>query len=89
MNKQRLVNQIFADLAPTLAEPADDSAAEPRSVLAEFVYAILREGQTRDNLATTSTAISVACAPRARMAVNASWPGVSRKVTFCPFTSTW
>jgi hypothetical protein len=30
--------------------------------------------------ATTSTAMSVTLAPRARMAVNASWPGVSRKV---------
>ena len=28
--------------------------------------------------------MSVACAPRARMAVNASWPGVSRKVIFWP-----
>jgi endonuclease-3 len=49
MNKQRLVNQILADLAPTLADPADEPAAEPRSVLEEFVYAILREGQTRDD----------------------------------------
>ncbi len=48
MNKQRLLNQILADLAPTLAD-ADDSAAPARSVLEEFVYAILREGSTRDD----------------------------------------
>ena len=29
--------------------------------------------------------MSVTCAPRARMAVNASWPGVSRNVMFLPF----
>ena len=28
--------------------------------------------------------MSVTCAPRARMAVNASWPGVSRKVMLLP-----
>ena len=33
--------------------------------------------------------MSVTFAPRARMAVNASWPGVSRKVTLRPSTSTW
>ncbi len=37
-------------------------------------------GITPSSAATTSTAMSVACAPRARMAVNASWPGVSMKV---------
>ena len=33
--------------------------------------------------------MSVTFAPRARMAVNASWPGVSRKVIFRPSTSAW
>ena len=33
--------------------------------------------------------MSVTFAPRARMAVNASWPGVSRNVIFRPLTSTW
>ena len=47
MNKQRLLNQILADLAPTLAQPADDPADPTRSVLEEFVYAILREGHTK------------------------------------------
>ena len=38
--------------------------------------------------ATTSTAMSVTCAPRALMDVNASWPGVSRKVMGEPFKET-
>ena len=37
-------------------------------------------GITPSSAATTMTAMSVTWAPRARMAVNASWPGVSRKV---------
>ena len=37
-------------------------------------------GITPSSAATTSTTISVAWAPRARIAVKASWPGVSRKV---------
>jgi hypothetical protein len=41
-------------------------------------------GITPSSAATTSTAMSVTFAPRARMAVNASWPGVSRNVTFRP-----
>ena len=39
--------------------------------------------------ATTITAMSVTPAPRARIAVNASWPGVSRKVTVLPLWWTW
>ena len=38
-------------------------------------------GITPSSAATTSTTMSVTEAPRARMAVKASWPGVSRKVT--------
>ena len=38
-------------------------------------------GMTPSSAATTSTATSVTFAPRARRAVNASWPGVSRNVT--------
>jgi endonuclease III len=49
MNKQRLVSQIFADLASSLAPPTGDQADGVRSVLEEFVYAILREGHTRDD----------------------------------------
>jgi len=45
-------------------------------------------GMTPSSAATTMTAISVTFAPLARMAVNASCPGVSRKVTFLPLTGT-
>ena len=41
-------------------------------------------GITPSSAATTSTAMSVTFAPRARMAVNASWPGVSRNVIRLP-----
>ncbi len=44
-------------------------------------------GMTPSSAATTSTAMSVTFAPRARMAVNASWPGVSRNVIRRPSTS--
>ena len=37
-------------------------------------------GMMPSSAATTRTAMSVTCAPRARIAVNASWPGVSRNV---------
>ena len=37
-------------------------------------------GITPSSAATTSTTMSVTLAPRARMAVKAAWPGVSRKV---------
>ena len=46
-------------------------------------------GMTPSSAATTSTAMSVTFAPRARMAVNASWPGVSRNVIRRPLCSTW
>ncbi len=41
-------------------------------------------GITPSSAATTRTTMSVASAPRARMAVNASWPGVSMKVSGLP-----
>ena len=37
-------------------------------------------GMTLSSAATTSTTMSVTCAPRARIEVKAAWPGVSRKV---------
>jgi hypothetical protein len=37
-------------------------------------------GITPSSAATTRMTMSVALAPRARIAVKASWPGVSRKV---------
>jgi hypothetical protein len=45
-------------------------------------------GITPSSAATTSTTMSVTLAPRARIEVNASWPGVSMNVTFWPFCST-
>ena len=46
-------------------------------------------GITPSSAATTSTTMSVASAPRARMAVNASWPGVSMKVMSRSFLTAW
>ena len=45
-------------------------------------------GITPSSAATTSIAISVDFAPRIRIAVNASCPGVSRKVIFLPLILT-
>ena len=58
---------------------------------AAFAWAIasIVWGMTPSSAATTSTTMSVASAPRARMAVNASWPGVSMKVSGRPSFSTW
>ena len=46
-------------------------------------------GMTPSSAAMMRTAMSVICAPRARIALNAAWPGVSRNVIFRPATSTW
>ena len=46
-------------------------------------------GMTPSSAATTSTTMSVARAPRARMAVKAAWPGVSRKVMTPLSVVTW
>ena len=46
-------------------------------------------GMTPSSAATTITAMSVTFAPRARMAVKASWPGVSRKVIVWSPWWTW
>ncbi len=46
-------------------------------------------GMTPSSAATTSTTTSVASAPRARIAVNASWPGVSMNVIGRSFLTTW
>ena len=45
-------------------------------------------GMTESSAATTRMTMSVMSAPRARMAVNASWPGVSMKVICLPFLCT-
>ena len=44
-------------------------------------------GITPSSAATTRTTMSVTEAPRARMAVNASWPGVSMNVIRSPVGS--
>ena len=46
-------------------------------------------GITPSFAATTRMTISVVLAPRARMAVNASWPGVSMNVSHRWLRSTW
>ena len=46
-------------------------------------------GLTPSSAATTRITTSVTPAPRARMAVNASWPGVSMKVISRPSRCTW
>ena len=45
-------------------------------------------GMGPSSAATTRTTMSVMLAPRARMAVKASWPGVSRKTTSPPAVCT-
>ena len=58
---------------------------------AAFAWSIASSvcGLAPSSAATTITAMSVALAPRARMAVNASWPGVSRNVMVRSSVSTW
>ena len=46
-------------------------------------------GMTPSSAATTSTTMSVTVAPRARIEVNASWPGVSMNAIGWPRHSTW
>ena len=46
-------------------------------------------GMTPSSAATTRTTISVTLAPLARIAVNAAWPGVSRKVIMPFLVCTW
>ena len=58
-------------MATTIGTPADLAWS-----MASMVW-----GMTPSSAATTRMTMSVASAPRARMAVNASWPGVSMKVT--------
>ena len=53
---------------------------------AAFAWSIASRvcGMTPSSAATTSTTTSVTFAPRARIRVNASWPGVSRKTISRP-----
>ena len=52
-------------------------------VLAWLIASIVC-GITPSSAATTKIVISVTCAPRARIVVNAACPGVSKKVIFLP-----
>ena len=53
-----------------------------------WLMASLVCGLTPSSAATTMMAMSVSLAPRARMAVKASWPGVSRKTMRLPRSVT-
>ena len=53
----------------------------------EWLMASTVWGMMPSSAATTRTTMSVHWAPRMRMAVKASWPGVSRKVIFWSWIS--
>ena len=77
------VGSAFSRSILLMATTIGTSAARAWS-MASMVW-----GMTPSSAATTSTTMSVASAPRARMAVKASWPGVSMKVIGLPFLTTW
>ena len=54
---------------------------QPLAALAWLMASIVC-GISPSSAATTSTTMSVTSAPRPRIWVKASWPGVSRNVTF-------
>ena len=58
----------------------------PAALMCEIASSVC--GMTPSSAATTRIATSVTFAPRARICVNASWPGVSMNVIFCEFRST-
>ena len=64
--------------------------ATTMGILAAFAWLMdsMVWGMMPSSAATIKMAMSVTMAPRARMEVNASWPGVSRKVMGLPFTWT-
>ncbi len=82
LGDQAVLGQLLADLARVgvrqvgLVDRDHDGAP---AALAWFRASTVC-GMTPSSAATTSTTMSVTFAPRARMAVNASWPGVSMKV---------
>ncbi len=58
--------------------------------LRAWLIASMVWGITESSAATTRMTTSVTSAPRARIAVNAAWPGVSRKeMARPPGSSTW
>ena len=74
-------------LAPSLSILLTATITSTSAAFAWLIASIVC-GITPSSAATTKTAISVACAPRRRMEVNASWPGVSKNVIFSPLIST-
>ena len=71
--------RIFAGSAPSLSILLTATTIGTSAACA-WLMASTVCGMTPSSAATTRIAMSVALAPRARMAVNASWPGVSMKV---------
>ena len=93
------VKALLGELAEDLVDVGGESTLG-RSILfsattigtsAALAWAIASTvwGMTPSSAATTSTTMSVTLAPRARMAVKASWPGVSTNVIGLPLCSTW
>ena len=72
--------RILAGLAPSLSTLLTATTIGTPAAWA-WLSASIVCGITPSSAATTRIAMSVTWAPRARMAVNASWPGVSMNVT--------
>ena len=88
---EALLGQLAAHAVGVRALLVDLVDRDHTGTPAAFAWSIASTvcGITPSSAATTITAMSVTLAPRARMAVNASWPGVSRNVIVCPSWWTW
>ena len=71
--------RIFSGLAPSTSILLTATMILTPAACAWLTASIVW-GMTPSSAATTSTAMSVTSAPRARIWVKASWPGVSMKV---------
>jgi hypothetical protein len=83
LGHQAVLGELAADLGrvgPSLSTLLTATTIGTSAACA-WLSASIVCGLTPSSAATTSTAMSVTLAPRARMAVNASWPGVSMKVS--------
>ena len=90
LDEDLVLQQFGADalrIGVRLVDLVDGDDDRHPAALAWLIASIVC-GMTPSSAATTSTTISVTLAPRARMAVNAAWPGVSMKVIFWPLRST-
>ena len=76
VNSWRMRSGLAASLSILFTATTNGTPAALAWAIASTVCGI-----TPSSAATTKITISVACAPRARIAVNASCPGVSKKVT--------